>query len=169
MTNVWPLQKDCNVFYGNPGSTAAQWAAWEDANLTKVICPWPLAFFDSGKSTPVKAIGINKKCAASLGVVLGNIWDAVAHDVSAIETLHYNRYSGSYNQRKMRGGSARSMHGFGAAIDWDAEENEQHATKHLFQENSLIVVKFKAEGWVWGGDWSPQSIDSMHVQAARVY
>jgi hypothetical protein len=61
------------------------------------------------------------------------------------------------------------MHGFGAAIDWDAEENEQHSTKHLFQENSLIVVKFKEQGAVWGGDWSPQSIDAMHLQFARVH
>ena len=69
----------------------------------------------------------------------------------------------------MRGGIALSMHSYGVAIDWDAEENPQHSAKHLFREDSLIVVKFKEENWVWGGDWGGSSIDAMHVQAARVH
>jgi hypothetical protein len=166
---AWPKQKDCNTFYGNPGDSPAQWAAWEDANLVDVVCPWKIFFVDGKVSQLVTGIRIHKLCATSLTTVLGNIWTAVGETQSAIETLHYHMYSGSYNQRPMRGGSARSMHGFGAAIDWDAEENEQHSMHHLFQENSLLVVKFKAEGWTWGGDWSPASIDAMHVQAASVY
>lgn len=167
--NTWPLQKDCNYFYGNPGNTPAQWAAWEAAHLVDVTCPWKIFFVDGKISTPVAGIRIHKLCADSLKVVLGNVWDAVGHDQSAIETLHYHHYSGSYNQRSMRGGSMRSMHGFGAAIDWDAEENAQHSQHHLFQANSPMIVKFKEEGWIWGGDWSPGSIDAMHVQAARVH
>src|SRR6185437_16098786 len=97
--NVWPLQKDCNSFYGNPGNIPAQWKAWEAVNLVDVPCPWKMVFVDGKISTPVTQIRIHKKCADSLKVVLGNIWDAVGHDKSAIETLHYNRYSGSYNQR----------------------------------------------------------------------
>lgn len=165
MTNIWPLQKDCNAFYGNPGDTPVQWAAWEGENLTLVQCPWLLNM----DGTPITHIRIHKKCAGSLAVVLGTIWDAVGHDQSAIDTLHYNHYSGSYNQRPMRGGSSRSMHGFGAAIDWDSEENLQHAQKHTFQETSLIIVKFKEQGWIWGGNWGGSSIDAMHVQAARVH
>lgn len=169
MTNVWPLQRDCDAFYGNPGGSPAQWAAWESANLVDVVCPWQISFIDGKIIQPVKAIRIHKKCADSLKAVLENIWEAVGKDQSAIETLHYHHYSGSYNQRVMRGGSARSMHGYGAAIDWDAEENQQHSMKHLFQSDSLLVAKFKADGWTWGGDWSPGSIDAMHVQAARVH
>ena len=167
--NIWPLQKDCPAFYGDPGNTPTLWAAWEAANLVDVPCPWKLFFKDNDLIQPVSAIRIHKKCAGSLNIVLHSIWDAVGDDQSAIETLHYHLYSGSYNQRPMRGGVARSMHGFGAAIDMDAEENEQHSTKHLYQANSLIVLKFKAENWIWGGDWSPTSIDAMHFQAARVH
>jgi D-alanyl-D-alanine carboxypeptidase len=167
--NVWPLQKDRDAFYGNPGATPAENAAWEAANLVDVLCPWKLFFIDGKIIQPVKAIRIHKKCADSLKTVLGNIWDAVNQDQSAIETLHYQHYSGSYVQRPMRGGTSRSCHGYGCAIDWDAEENMQHSMKHLFQPNSLLVVKFKEEGWTWGGDWSPASIDAMHVQAARVH
>jgi hypothetical protein len=39
----------------------------------------------------------------------------------------------------------------------------------LFQDSSLIVQAFEAEGWVWGGRWSGRSIDAMHFQACTVY
>ena len=78
--------------------------------------------------------------------------------------------TGSYNLRLIRGSAfAMSMHAFAAAIDWDAADNAQHDRKHLFQDDGPLVVKFKEEGWVWGGDWSGGSIDAMHVQAARVH
>ena len=161
---IWPLQSDCNAFYGNPGDTPEQWAAWEAANLVEVPCPWPL-IMDNVSLTKIR---IHKKCADSLTRVLNNIWDATGKSLSAIAALRYNRFSGSYNQRPIRGGTMRSMHGFGAAIDWDDQDNQQHALHHLFQDNSLLVVKFKEENWTWGGDWQSSSIDSMHVQAARV-
>ena len=159
---VWPLQADCNAFYGNPGDTPDQWASWEKEYLIDIPCPWPLNM----DNVVVTQIRINKRCAASLTRVLNNIWDATGHSLSAIQTLRYNLFSGSYNQRPIRGGTMRSMHGFGAAIDWDDQDNQQHALHHLFTDNSLLIVKFKEEGWVWGGDWSSQSIDSMHVQAS---
>ena len=162
---VWPLQADCNEFYGNPGDTPAEWAVWEAANLVDISCPWVLNM----DGVVVKQIRIHRKCAESLAQVLNAIWNATGQSQSAIETLRYNRFSGSYNQRPIRGGTMRSMHGFGAAIDWDAEDNEQHATVHLFQDSSLLVVKFKEAGWIWGGDWSPQSVDCMHVQSSRVH
>jgi hypothetical protein len=89
--------------------------------------------------------------------------------VETIRALRYDVYDGSYNLRPMRGGSALSMHSFACAIDWDAADNQFHAQKHLFTDSSLLVVKFKEEGWIWGGDWLPGSEDSMHVQAARVH
>jgi len=165
MMNTWPLQKDCPAFYGDPGDSPAQWAAWESANLVLVPCPWPLNM----DGTLIKNIRIHKKCSDSLTRVIGAIWTAVGQDVSAIETLRYNLYSGSYNQRPMRGGSSRSMHGFGAALDFDDKDNMQHHLSHLFQDSSLIVIKFKEEGASWGGDWSAQSVDAMHFQFARVH
>jgi len=165
MMNNWPLQKDCPTFYGNPGDLPTQWASWESANLISVACPWPLNM----DNILVTHIRIHKLCADSLTRVLGTIWNATGQSLSAIQTLRYNLFSGSYNQRPIRGGSMRSMHGFGAAIDWDDQDNQQHSMTHLFQDSSLIIVKFREEDWVWGGDWSPQSIDAMHIQAARVH
>ena len=161
MTNVWPLQSQCIAFYGDP-----RVASWIQANTVDVPCPWPLFM----GTIAISHILIHKKCAESLTRVLNNIWDATGKSLDTVKKLRYDQYDGSYNLRNIRGSaSALSMHAFAAAIDWDAAENEQHSQKHLFQDDSLLVVQFKAEGWIWGGDWSPGSIDAMHVQAARVH
>lgn len=157
---VWPLQSQCLQFYGDPRQ-----AGWLQANTVDVACPWPLFY---GK-IPVSHILFHKRCADSLKRVLDNIWDAVGHDVEKIKQLRYDQFSGSYNLRLMRGGTAMSMHSFAVALDVDADENVFHSEKHLFTDDSLIVVKFKEEGAIWGGDWSPGSIDAQHFQFARVH
>ena len=160
MTNVWPLQKDCLAFYGNPAQ-----ARWLSENTVSVLTPWILHVGE----TPTAHILIHKKCADSLTRVLNNVWDACGKSYVKIQQLRYDRYDGSYNFRPMRGSAAISMHAFACAIDWDAADNAFHSTRHLFTDQSLLVTKFKEEGWVWGGDWTPGSQDAMHVQAARVH
>lgn len=160
MTTLWPLQRDCLSFYGNPSV-----ANWLHDNTTYVPSPWTLFV----GAQPTSHILIHKKCADSLGRVLDAIWDAVGKDPAQIKALHYDKYDGSYNFRPMRGSAAMSMHSFACAIDWDAADNPFHASKHLFTDQSLLVVKFKEEGWIWGGDWTPGSQDAMHVQAARIH
>jgi hypothetical protein len=44
-----------------------------------------------------------------------------------------------------------------------------HARRRLFTGDSPLVVTFKAEGWIWGGDWDGAGADAMHFQAARVH
>lgn len=155
--NVWPLQHDCIAFYGNPAHKG-----WLHDNTIPITCPWTLHV----GVTPTTHILIHKKCAESLARVLGNIWDTCERDYAKIQALRYDRYDGSYNFRPMRGSAQMSMHSFACAIDWDAADNAFHSKKHLFTDQSLLVVKFKEEGWIWGGDWS--SPDAMHVQAARI-
>jgi hypothetical protein len=155
--NIWPLQKDCLNYYGNPAQKG-----WLHDNTVYVDCPWVLHV---GKQ-PTSHILIHKHCAESLGHVLEAIWEACDRDASKIAALRYDRYDGSYNFRPMRGSSNMSMHSFACAIDWDAADNAFHDKHHLFNEQSLLVVKFKEEGWIWGGEWSPP--DAMHVQAARI-
>lgn len=156
----WPLQSQAMQFYGDPRGTS-----WFADNVVHVECPWPLHV----GATPVHTIAIHKKCADSLRIVLANVWDAVNHDAGTIKTLRYDVYDGSYNFRPKRGSSSLSMHAFAAALDWDAADNAFHSAHHLFTDQSLLVVKFKEQGWIWGGDWSPGSIDAMHVQAARIH
>lgn len=147
----WPTQAQAYAFY-------------TPLEFTQVVCLWPL--FIEGK--PVKAINIHTKCADSLTRVLSRVWEDVGQSVDKIKELRYDQYDGSYNPRSIRGGHSPSMHSYGAAIDWDAKDNQQHSTHHLFTNDSPLIKRFKEEGWVWGGDWSVASIDAMHVQAARV-
>jgi hypothetical protein len=159
-SSVWPLQSQAREFYGDPRK-----AGWLHENTVDVACPWPLKLGNAR----LNHILINKKCAESLLRVLNNVWDAVDQDVERIKQLRYDIYDGSYNYRPIRGGHNLSMHAYAAAIDWDAADNEQHAHRHLFQADSLLIVKFEEDGWIWGGRWGGGSIDAMHVQAARIH
>lgn len=157
MKNVWPLQRDALTFYGNPYK-----AGFEDKNIITVHCPW---MFTKGNNN----IRSHKKCADSLLRVLNATWEKLGKDQEHVKALGYDVFDGSFVVRPMRGGTAMSMHSVGAAFDFNAAKNMQHAMKHLFQHNTPLVDFFIAEGWVWGGDWSPASIDAMHFQAARVH
>lgn len=156
----WPLQSNCMQFYGDPRQPG-----WLQKNTQTVLCPWPIHV----GAVPVKGILIHNKCAASLKRVLQNVWDDCGHDIQKIKALKYDVYDGSYNLRVMRGGAALSMHSFACAIDWDAENNPFHSKHFLFTDQSILIKRFKEEGWIWGGDWSPGSQDAMHVQAARIH
>lgn len=162
--NPWPLQRDCDVFYGNPRNGDSYSPKWAAQNLVHVVCPWVIHI---GKS-PVPFITIHQKCAASLKRVLAEIWNAAGKDQAKINAWHYNEYSGSFNYRPKRGSSSLSMHAYGCAIDFDAEENAFRSHQHLFTAESPLVIAFRREGWVWGGEWSNDT-DAMHMQAARVH
>lgn len=100
--------------------------------------------------------------------MLAEIWNAADKDQAKIDAWHYNEYSGSFNYRPKRGSSSLSMHAYGCAIDWDAEENAFHSHRHLFTAESPLVIAFRREGAVWGGEWS-SDVDAMHFQFARVH
>lgn len=162
--NTWPLQAQCDVFYGDPrgahGTYSPRWAA---QSLTHVTVPWVC---HCGK-IPVTHITVHRKCAESLTRVLAYIWEQCGEDQSAIDTLHYHRFDGSFVFRPMRNGHALSMHSYGIALDFDAGENPYGSHHALFHSDSLIVRAFEAESWIWGGRWSYP--DNMHFQGARVH
>jgi hypothetical protein len=165
MSNVWPLQRECDKFYGNPrGASKTYSTAWARDSLTHVDCPWPLRM----GHIHIPHITIHRKCAPSLARVLSEVWNNCGHDFEKICRLHYDVFSGSFVYRNMRNGSQLSMHSYGCAIDFDAPDNMLHDQSPLFSEASPIVKAFKSEGWVWGGNWGGNSIDAMHFQAARV-
>lgn len=157
---AWPLQRNCPGFYGNPAA-----AGWLHANTVEVPVPWQMHM----DATPISHILIHRRCADSLARVLNFVWEQAGKSQAKIAELRYDRFSGSYNFRPMRGGAALSMHSYAVAIDWDDADNQQHSQKHWFTDDSPLIKAFKAEGWEWGGDWDAGSIDAMHVQAARVH
>lgn len=164
--SIWPLQRDCIAFYGDPrGRNGSYNPNWARENLAHVHCPWPLHM----GAIPIPAITIHKKCAASLERVLASVWDKFGQSETKIKELRYDIFSGSFAYRLKRGGASLSMHAYGAAIDFDAPDNQMHARRHLFTDDSPLIRAFKAEGWIWGGDWDGDGVDAMHVQAARVH
>ena len=167
MTQIpaWPLQSQCDAFYGNPrGRNGQASGQWEKANLVRIAPPFKMQF--AGK--PVTSISVNKKCAESLGRVFAAIWEASGHDQKKIDEWGVSVFSGSYNYRLKRGGNSLSMHSYGCAIDLDAPRNGFHDLHPHFADIPQVVNAFKAEGWTWGGDWAGRSKDGMHFQAARV-
>ncbi len=159
---IWPLQSQCDAFYGDPRGPGDEVnPAWESANLVEVTCPWTL---NTGGT-----IRIHRKCAESLARVLSATWEACGRSQVRVQELRYHIFDGSFNYRAKRGGTTLSMHAYAVALDWDAKDNEQHSMSHLFTHDSPLVQEFIREGWIWGGDWSPGSIDAMHFQAARVH
>lgn len=161
----WPLQSECDLFYGNPRGAGAYDPGWARANLTHVHCPWALHM----GAIAIPHIVIHKKCAASLARVLACVWDEVGRSEAKIHELRYDVFSGSFVYRTKRGARSLSMHAYACAIDWDAPDNQMHARRHLFTNESPLIRAFKREGWIWGGDWAGDGVDAMHVQAARVH
>lgn len=163
--NKWPLQRECDEFYGNPRNGDTYGPKWAAANLVHVACPWALHEVDEkGRLFPIPFITIHRKCADSLTRVLADIAHRCTPD--DIKKLKYDVFDGSFNYRPKRSGATLSMHAYGCAIDWDADENPFRSKKHIFNAQSPIVLAFKAEDWTWGGDWDAP--DAMHMQAARV-
>lgn len=156
---TWPLQRDCAKFYGNPATASGNASAkWEKENLVLIPCPWELRY--DGK--PVKGIRIHKKCADSLSRILNRIWERCGRSQAEIDRIGMSVYGGSYNFRKMRGGSSLSMHSYGCAVDFDPARNGLGNAKPAMDRR--VIEEFEREGWEWGGHWSRP--DGMHFQAA---
>lgn len=72
-------------------------------------------------------------------------------------------WDGCYNVRKVRGGTAWSLHSWAIAIDVNAAENGLNMIPKL---SSKFVQCFKDAGFDWGGDFKRK--DGMHFQLAKI-
>jgi hypothetical protein len=73
-------------------------------------------------------------------------------------------YDGGYAWRPQRGSSKLSMHGFGGALDFNANTNQLGSKGDM---DPGVVQIFEDNGWEWGGRWKRP--DPMHFQFARGY
>jgi hypothetical protein len=151
-------------------------------------CPWPSAdptslqrfYGDPGKNQienqlvlwPVPA-GVDIRYEGKVLTYLrchrlvGESLLRVLHEIAAgPHTAILQAYAGIYNHRPMRGGSAWSLHAYGAAIDLDPGRNGNHTHWPSKATMSLDVMEaFAREGWMPAGAfWSR---DAMHFQATR--
>jgi hypothetical protein len=163
MRNIWPYQSVASHYYGSPN-------AIEATQLVSQAFPYRVTY----DHQTVKTYRIHVRCAPSIARILYNIeaayvnlhGKAAAYDVMELDGVTI--YDGSYCFRSMRSDFKQiSMHAYGCAIDFDAEHNPR-GKRGRFTSESIIVKAFKAEDWIWGGDWGGFSCDPMHFQAARV-
>lgn len=159
----WPLQRECDAFYGNPrGRNGQASPSWEKNNLVFITPPFQMYFI--GKPAKPR---VHKKCANSFMLWLEKVWENAGKDLKVIKDWGMDDYGGAYNFRRMRNGSALSMHSYGCAIDLDADRNGFHdRTPHFATLRNEVVKPFLDLGGTWGGDWNDP--DGMHFQFARV-
>lgn len=161
----WPLQKECDHFYGDPrGRNGQPSAKWEAENLVKVIPPYQMFYADK----PIKSFRMHKNCAGATLKALHAIFQATKGDKNLLTESGANVFGGSYNFRLMRGGNRLSMHSWGCAIDLDPARNGMADVTPHFAKYPFVVKAFEDLGAVWGGRWAGRNCDGMHFQFARV-
>jgi hypothetical protein len=102
------------------------------------------------------------------------IRESLTQVMQMIEADYPNSYtklsfSGSYVPRMKRGVNEPSMHGLGAAVDFNASEFPM-TRKDVTEEDmpawyQSVVHCFREHGWKWGGDFG----DTMHFQFGNGY
>lgn len=152
----WPRQADVERFYGKPGE-----------HQVRVQSPYPL-YLDWALSERLNSFLCHEKIHDAVARVLGRVLDAYGPD--AIHDLGLDQFGGCLNVRRMRNGSAWSMHAWGIAIDWDADRNTLRETSRTARMARPEYAKFldlwEEEGFISLG--RARDFDWMHVQAARL-
>ncbi|WAJ26833.1 peptidoglycan-binding protein [Antarcticirhabdus aurantiaca] len=153
---VWPRQKDCLSFYGPVGESQV-----------RVTLPFEMKLAWD-KATRVRAMTLHSKVADSAERAFARI--AATYSEKERAELGIDLFGGSLNVRRMRGGSAYSMHSWGIAIDFDPERNGLNVAAPKARLSHADALSFwqawEAEGWLSLG--RARNFDWMHVQAARL-
>ena len=156
LSQRWPKQDYNSMvdFYGPVGE-----------NQIKIELPYKLKLAWA-PSTTLSRITCNQKVSQSLGIIFDNTLKTYGE--KDIEKLRLNMFGGCLNVRKMRGGSAWSIHSWGAAIDLDPDNNQLKwaSPKATFskKEYEPFWKIVEAEGWTSLG--RRRNYDWMHFQAA---
>lgn len=153
---VWPRQADCMRFYGNVGT-----------NQTSLVLPYPMKIAWDLRKTVTK-ITLHEKVHDSAKRCFDRIADAYSPEKRRDTGI--DLFGGSLNVRKMRGGSAWSMHSWGIAIDFDPSRNQlkwgRDKARLAKPDCETFWRIWEDEGWVSLG--RARGYDFMHIQAARL-
>ncbi|MCW5965205.1 MAG: M15 family metallopeptidase [Bryobacterales bacterium] len=156
MVPPWPRQAGVEAFYGAIGD-----------NQIGLDLPYPMRIaWDTSKV--IRRFPIHEKVHDSAQRCLEQI--AKKYNGSARSELGLDLFGGCLNVRRMRGGSAWSMHSWGIAIDFDPTRNSLHSNRNnarLAQPDCNAFWEiWEAEGWLSLG--RARNFDWMHVQAAHL-
>lgn len=153
---IWPRQSGVPGFYGAVGT-----------KQTSIQLPYEMKLAWD-KSTKLRKMTLHTRCAASAQRVFEKI--KATYSAKEIAELGLDIFGGSLNVRKMRGGSAYSMHSWGIAIDFDPERNQLKWGRDKARLARPDAIPFfeawEDEGWLSLG--RARNFDWMHLQAARL-
>lgn len=152
--NPWPKSdsRSLNAFYGDPSKGEV---------IGQIVRMDVTALGMKYDGALVRAIGVHRKCAESLGRALLDIF---SRDLDVSWVLA--QYAGIYNHRPMRGGTKWSLHAYGAAIDLAPATNGLKTSWPVNATMPLEVMEcFAREGWMPAGAFWGR--DAMHFQATR--
>jgi peptidoglycan hydrolase-like protein with peptidoglycan-binding domain len=156
----WPRQTQAEMakFFGQVGANQA---------TLEVPAGYPLRLaWDLAK--PVTRFSCHEKIRDPARHVLVRTLDH--YGPARISELGLDLFGGCLNVRKMRGGSAWSVHAWGAALDFDPEQNQlrwnRSRARFARPEYERWWRFWEEEGFVSLG--RARDFDWMHVQAARL-
>ena len=136
-------------------------------NQTQLDVPYKLKLAWA-PSTTLRKITCNERVAKSLYTILENTLKTYGE--KEIVKLRLDLFGGCLNVRKMRGGSAWSIHSWGAAIDLDPDNNQLKWGKDRASFAKPVYNDFwqivEDEGWTSLG--RERNYDWMHFQAAKL-
>jgi hypothetical protein len=155
----WPRQADMEAFYGPAGGP----------RCTAGTVRFPFAHFLAWDlSTGVSTFKCHERIAPAFQFVV----DEAARQFGETEyrRLRLDLFGGCFNNRTMRGGTAKSTHAYGAAVDLDPERNQlkwgkdraSFARPEFFPFWNIV----EAQGLVSLG--RIKNFDWMHFQGARL-
>lgn len=155
---TWPLQSQCDTFYGNPrGANAHVNSSWKRENIVTVKVP--VGFKMTYDGSPVSKVSVHRKCAEAVDKALQALWLASKKDAAQLKAWGISNYSGGFEYRLMRNSNHLSMHAYGCALDFDGGNRPLHSTKFF---PGIVVKCFTDLGA------TNLSNDPMHFQFARV-
>jgi peptidoglycan hydrolase-like protein with peptidoglycan-binding domain len=156
LSEKWPKQNYTSMvnFYGPVGE-----------NQTKLELPYKVKLAWDTKVSLSK-ITCHQKVSKSLYTIFEKTLKEYGE--KEIVKLRLDIFGGCLNVRKMRGGSAWSIHSWGAAVDLDPDNNQLKWGKEKATFGKDVYVPFwkivESEGWTSLG--RERNYDWMHFQAA---
>jgi hypothetical protein len=134
--------------------------------LVKIDLPYPMRIaWDI--DTTVKTMMCHKLVADKFKAVFNDL--LVHYGYNKIKELGIDLFGGCFNYRKMRGGSAWSMHSWGIAIDLDPARNQLKETSKTARfarpEYKPMIDIFYSHGFISLG--VEKGFDFMHFQISE--
>jgi hypothetical protein len=155
----WPVQRDMEAFYGPAGGP----------RCTAGVVHFPFAHRLAWNLSQDVA---TFRCHERIAPAFQSVFDQAAkhYGEARYRELRLDLFGGCFNNRNMRGGSAKSTHAYGAAIDLDPERNQlkwgRDKASFARPEYEPFWRIVESQGLVALG--RVRNFDWMHFQGARL-